>query len=30
MSICDLGQALFNAPVLLQALAEEQRQHALF
>lgn len=30
MSICDLGQALFNAPVLLQTMAEEQWQHALF
>lgn len=30
MSICDLGQALFNAPVLLETLAEEERQQRSF
>lgn len=30
MSACDLGQALFNALVLLETLAEEGRQNALF
>lgn len=30
MSICDLGQAFFNALVLLETLAEEERHHPLF
>lgn len=30
MSICDLGQALFNALVLLETLAEEKSHQPLF